>query len=152
MQERLQELVDGFKLTRKEHGPLWSKRKVLGTSNKYFWMVTIPKHFDKTMNTFSTVTAYLANPCVRTELQVLLSWCLMRIKKKMGYETSNDSKSREQDLKFLEALRVLIARHDSAITWVEGRVALCFVRFVVDRIPTPLLEKSVSYLVRNSGT
>ena len=76
----------------------------------------------------------------------------MRIKKKMGYETSNDSKSREQDLKFLEALRVLIARHDSAITWVEGRVALCFVRFVVDRIPTPLLEKSVSYLARNSGT
>ena len=41
----------------------------------------------------------------------------------------------------MEALRVLISRDDSAIAWAKRKDALCFVRFVVDRIPTPVLEE-----------
>ena len=43
----------------------------------------------------------------------------------------------------MEALRVLISRDDSAIAWDKRKDALCFVRFVVDRIPTPMLEESI---------
>ena len=41
----------------------------------------------------------------------------------------------------MEALRVLISRDDMAIAWAKRKDALCFVRFVVDRIPTPVLEE-----------
>ena len=59
--------------------------------------------------------------------------------KKAEYEANNDSKSKEQELELMEALRMLISRDDSAIAWASSKDALCFVRFVVDRIPTPLL-------------
>ena len=52
--------------------------------------------------------------------------------KKSEYEVNNDSKSNEQEMELMEALRVLISRNDSAIAWAKRKDALCFVRFVVD--------------------
>ena len=46
----------------------------------------------------------------------------------------------------MEALRVLISRDDSAIAWAKRKDALCFVRFVVDRIPTLVLEECVKII------
>ena len=63
--------------------------------------------------------------------------------KRLEYEANNDSKFKEQELELMEALRVLISRGDSAITWAKRKDALSFVRFVVDRIPTPVLEECV---------
>ena len=40
----------------------------------------------------------------------------------------------------MKALQVMISRDDSALAWSKRKDALCFVRFVVDRIPTPLLD------------
>ena len=94
------------------------------------------------MHAPATVAAYLAHPCTRTDLQVRLAWCLMGIKK-AEYEASNDSKSREQELELMEALRALISKDDSAIAWAKRKDALCFVRFVVDRIPTPVLGECI---------
>ena len=61
--------------------------------------------------------------------------------KKSEYEANNDSKSKEKELEFLEALRLLFSREDSSIAWANRKDALFFVRFVVDRIPTPVLEE-----------
>ena len=94
------------------------------------------------MHAPATVAAYLAYPCARTDLQVRLAWCLMGIKKS-EYEANNDSKSKEQKLELMEALRVLISRDDSAIAWAKCKDALCFERFVVDRIPTPVLGECI---------
>ena len=66
---------------------------------------------------------------------------LRRIIKKSEYEANNDSKSKKQELELMVALRVLISGGDSAIYWAKRKDALCFVRFVVDRIPTPVLEE-----------
>ena len=63
--------------------------------------------------------------------------------KKSEYEANNDSKSKEQELEFMEALRVFISRDDSAITWAKRKDALCFVGFVMDRIPTPVLGECI---------
>ena len=45
------------------------------------------------------------------------------------------------ELELMGALRVVIARDDSAIAWANRKDAVCFVKFVVDRIHTPVLEE-----------
>ena len=63
--------------------------------------------------------------------------------KKSEHEVNIDSKSNEQELDLMEALRVLISRDDSAIAWAKRKDVLCFVRFVVDRIPTPAFGECI---------
>ena len=70
--------------------------------------------------------------------------------KRSEYEASNDSKSKEQELELMEALRVLISRDDSAVAWAKCKDALPFLRFVVDRIPTPVLEEGIK-TIRQGG-
>ena len=106
------------------------------------WRAALRRYFDQTMQAPATVAAYLAHPCTRTDLQVRSACCLMGIKKS-EYEANNESKSKEQELELMEALRVLISRDDSAIAWAKRKDALCFVSFVVDRIPTPVLGECI---------
>ena len=109
------------------------------------WRAALQRYFDEAMHAPATVAAYLAHPCVRIDLQVRFVWCLMGIKR-AEYEASNDSKSREQELELVEALRALISKDDSAIAWAKRKDALCFVRFVVDRIPTPVLGECIKII------
>ena len=141
MQEYLRELTENSNLNRKEYGAVMSSdaneiglERLLEISCR----VALQRYFDETMHAPATVAAYLAYPGTRTDLQVRLAWCLMGIKK-AEYEANNDSKSKEQELELMEALRTLFSRDDSAIAWAKRKDALCFVRFVVDRIPTPVL-------------
>ena len=108
-----------------------------------------PRYFDETMHTPATVAAYVAHLCARTDLQVRLDWCLMGIKKS-EYEANNDSKSKEQELELMEALRVLIPIDDSSKAWAKRKDALCFVRFVVGRVPTPVLGECIK-TIRQGG-
>ena len=50
----------------------------------------------------------------------------------------------------MEALRMLISRDDSAIAWARRKDAICFVRFVVDRIPTLVLGECIK-TIRQGG-
>ena len=152
MQEYLKELTENSKLNRREYGTVMSSEaneigleKLLEIS----WRAALQRYFDETMHAPVTVAAYLAHPCTRTDLQVRLAWCLMGIKK-AEYEASNDSKSREQELELMEALRALISKDDSAIAWAKRKDALCFVRFVVDCIPTPVLGECIK-IIRQKG-
>ena len=45
---------------------------------------------------------------------------------------------------------MLISRDDSAIAWAKRKDALCFVRFVVDRMPTPVLGECIK-TIRQGG-
>ena len=63
----------------RQHEDAWIKKMGLEQLVKFFQRVTLQKLFDKTMKTSSTVTAYLANPCVKTEMQVKLALCQMGI-------------------------------------------------------------------------
>ena len=69
---------------------------------------------------------------------------------KSDYEANNDSKMREQEVELMKALRVLISRDDLAISWAKRRDTLCFVRFVVDRIPTTALGECIK-IIRQGG-
>ena len=66
--------------------------------------------------------------------------CLVGIMRQ-EYEATTETKAREHQLELMEALKVLIARDDSAIAWAKRKDALCFVTFVVDFIPTPVFEE-----------
>ena len=151
MQEYLKELTENSNMSRKEYGRVMSSEanetgleKLLEIS----WRAALQRYFDKTMHAPVTMAAYLVYPCA-TVLQVRIAWCLMGIKK-AEYEASNDSKSKEQELELMEALRVLISRDDSATTWAKRKDAFCFMRFVVDRIPTPVFEECIK-TIRQGG-
>ena len=152
MQEHLKGLAENSNLNRKEYGTVMSSEaneigleKLLEIS----WRAALQRYFDKTMHAPATVAAYLAHPCTRTDLQVRLSWCSMGIKK-AEYEASNDLKSKEQELELMEAVRALISKDDSAIAWAKRKDALCFVKFVVGRIPTPVLGECIK-IIRQKG-
>ena len=152
MQEYLKELTENSNLNRKEHNTVMSSEaneigleKLLEIS----WRAALQRYFDETMHAPATVAVYLAYACTRTDLQVQLDWCLMGIKK-AEYEANNDSKSKEQELELMEARRMLISRDDSAIAWAKRKDAFCFVRFVVDRIPTPVLRECIKS-IRQGG-
>ena len=117
MQEYLKELTENSNLSRKEYGTVMSSEANEIGLEKLFeisWRAGLQRYFDETMHAPATVAAYLAYPCAGTILQVRLAWCLMGIRKS-EYEANNDSKSKEQELELMEALRVLISRDDSAI-------------------------------------
>ena len=83
MREYLKEPETNSNLKRKENGTVMSSEaneNGLEFLNKTSWMVALQKYFDKTMHTPSSVLAYMANPCVRTDLHVRLVWCLVRIR------------------------------------------------------------------------
>ena len=152
MQEYLKGLTENSNLNRKEYGTIMSSEaneigleKLLEIS----WRAALQRYFDETMHAPATVAAYLAHPCTRTDLQVRLAWCLMGIMK-AEYEASNDLKSKEQELELMEALRALISKDDSAIAWAKRKDALCFLRFVVDRISTPVLGECIK-IIRQKG-
>ena len=152
MQEYLMELTDNSNLNRKEYDSVMSSEaNEIGLERllKISWRAALQRYFDETMHAPATVAAYLAYPCTRTELQVRLAWCLMGIKK-AEHEANNGSKSKEQELELMDALRMLISRDDSAIAWAKHKDAFCFVRFVVDRIPTPVMGKCIK-TIRQRG-
>ena len=141
MQEYLKELTENSNLNRKEYGTVMSSEaneigleKLLEIS----WRAALQRYFDEAMHAPAAVAAYLAHPCMRTDLQVRLAWCLMGIKR-AEYEASKDSKSREEELELMEA-----------IAWAKRKDALCFVRFVVDRVPTPVLGECIK-IIRQKG-
>ena len=152
MQEYLKELTENSNLSRKEYGTVMSSEaneigleKLLEIS----WRVALQRYFDETMYAPATMAAYLAYPCARTDLQLRLAWCLTGIRK-LEYEANNDSKSKEQELELMEALRVLISSDDSAIVWAKRKDVLCLVRFVRDRIPAPVLGECIK-TIRQGG-
>ena len=80
-----QAMQEGSNLERKEYGTVMSSEaneNGLELLNKISWRVALPKFFDETMRTPSSVMAYIANPCVRTDLRVRLVWCLIGMKKR----------------------------------------------------------------------
>ena len=152
MQECLRELKENSNLNRKEYGTVMSSEaNEIGLKRllEISWRAGLQRYFDETMHALATVTAYLAYPCISTDLQVRLAWCLMGIKK-AEYEANNDSKSKEQELEMIEDLRMLISRDNSVIAWAKRKDALCFVRFVVDRFPTPVLGECIK-TIRQGG-
>ena len=152
MQEYLKRLTENSNLNRKEYGTVMSSEpNEIGLERllEVSWRAALQRYFDETMHAPATVATYLAHTCTRTDLQVRLVWCLMGIKK-AEYEASKDLKSREQELELMEALRALISKDDSAIAWAKRKDALCFVRFVVDRIPTSVLGECVKS-IRQKG-
>ena len=84
IQEYLKELATGSHLKGDKYGTVMSSEAYedgLEQLVDMSWRAALQKYFDDNMNTPSTLTACLANLCVRINLQVRLMWCLVGIKK-----------------------------------------------------------------------
>ena len=98
LQENLQDLMESSIPKRKEYCILMlslANEKGLEQLLNISWRAVLQIYFDKAMNAPATLAAYLAYPCVRTQLQMRLSWCLM-VMKRSDYEASNDSRSKDK--------------------------------------------------------
>ena len=83
-----------------------------------------------------------------TELQASLAWYQMG-NKRMEYEASNDSRSKEQELKLMEALRKYFTRDDSAIAQAKRNDAdHCFVSSMLNRVSIPVLVECIKTIRR----
>ena len=105
MQEYLKELETGSNLKREEYESVMSSEadeNGFEILNKTSWRIALQKYFDQTMRTPSSVRAYMANPCVRTDLQVRLLWCLIG-NRKWEYEATIDTKAGEEQLELMGA-------------------------------------------------
>ena len=134
----MNELKTDSNLERKEYGTVMSSEaneNGLALLSKTSWSVALQKYFDETLRAPSSAMAYMANPCVRTDLQVRFVWCLVGIRKR-EYEATIGTKAREQQLELMGALTVLIANDNYAIAWAKQKDALCLVKLVVDRVKT----------------
>ena len=77
VQEYLRELTDN--LRRKEYGTVMSSEaNEIGLEKQLeiSWSAALKRYFDETMQAPETVSAYLAYPCARTDLQL---WLLILI-------------------------------------------------------------------------
>ena len=151
MQEYLKELLVDLNLKKKEHGTVMSSEANEDCLElvKIAWRTLLQKCFEDSMNTPSTVTVYLADPCVRTYPKMRLIWCRAGLTGQ-EHEATIETNAREQQLEMMEALKVLIAWDDCAIAWAKWKDALCFLKFIVDVITTLVLEEWVK-AVRQRG-
>ena len=127
MQEYLMELLADLNLKKEEYGTVMSSEANEDCLElvKIAWQTVLQKFFEASMNTPSTVTVYLADPCVRTYLKMRLIWCRAGLTRQK-HEATIETNAREQQLELMEALKVLIAWDDCAIAWTKWKDALCF--------------------------
>ena len=100
MQEYLKELITGLNLKRKGYGTVMSSEaneNGLELLSKTSWKAAQRKYFDKTMRAPSSVMAYLANPCIRTVLQLRFAWCIVG-KRRREHKATIETKSIEKQL------------------------------------------------------
>ena len=75
VQEYLKELTENSNLNRKENGMVMaSEANEIGLEKllEISWRAALQRYFDETMHAPATVAAYLAHPCMRTDLHVRL--------------------------------------------------------------------------------
>ena len=75
--------------------------------------------------------------------------CLVGIRKP-EYKNTIETESQGEQFELMKALKVLIGKDDSARGWAKWNDELCFARFVVDFMPTPVLEECVK-AIRQRG-
>ena len=90
------------------------------------------------MRTTPKIQALIAEPCVRTELQLRFSWCMIGLTS--GENDSEERKRSKEDKVFLmTSMRDLIIQEGIAVACAKRRDALCFIRFMIEQFSVPAL-------------
>ena len=90
------------------------------------------------MRTTPKIQALIAEPCVRTELQLRFAWCMIGLTS--GENDSEERKRSKEDKVFLmTSMRDLIIQEGIAVACAKRRDALCFIRFMIEQFSVPAL-------------
>ena len=97
------------------------------------------------MRTRPRIHALIAVPYVRTEIQLRFAWCMIGLTRE-EYDSEKRKRSKEEKVCLMTSMRDLIIQEGMAVACAKRRDALCFIRFMIERISVPALNTCVKML------
>ena len=97
------------------------------------------RYFEEEMRTTPKIHALIAIPYVRTELQLRFAWCMTGLTR--GENDSEERKRSKGEKVFLMTSKMdLITQEGAAVACAKRRDALCFIRFMIEKMSVPALN------------
>ena len=148
MEGYLETMLQGTTLKQKACGALVSSDIQAETIEQLVslpWKAVVLRYFEEEMRTTPRIHALVAVPYVRTELQLRFAWCMMGLTRE-EYDSEERKRSKEEKVFLMTNLRDLIVQEGAAVACAKRRDALCFIRFLIEQIPVPVLNTCVKML------
>ena len=109
------------------------------------WKKVVLKYFEEEMRTAPRIHALMAVPYVRTELQLMIAWCMMALTRG-EYDSEEKKRSKEEKVFLMTSLRDLMTQEGAAVACAKRRDALCFIRVLIEQISVPALNTCAKML------
>ena len=109
------------------------------------WRAVVVRYFEEEMRTTPKIHVLIAIPYVRTELQLRFAWCMTGLTRG-EYDLEEKRRLKEENVFLMTNVRDLITLKGAAIACAKRRDALCFIRFMIERISVPELNTCVKML------
>ena len=148
MEGYLETMLKGTTLKQKAYGTLASSEIQAETIEQLVslpWKAVVLRYFEEEVRTASKVHALMAVLYVRTELQLRFVWCLMGLTRE-EYDSEERKRSKEEKVSLMTNLRDLMIQEGAAVVCAKRRDALCFLRFMIEQISVPALNRCIKML------
>ena len=148
MEGYLETMLQGTTLEQKAYGTLASSEMQAETIERSVslpWKTVVLRYFEEEMRTTPRIHALMVVPYVRTELQLRFAWCMMGLTRG-EYDSEERKRSKKEKVFLMTNLRDLIIQEGMAVACAKRRDALCFIRFLKERISVPALNTCVKML------
>ena len=134
MEYYLEEMIQGTTMKQKAYRTLASSKMHAETVDKLVslpWRALVVLHFEEEMRATPKIHTLIAIPYVRTEQQLLFSWCMAGFTME-EYDSEERKKSKEEKVLMMTSLRYLLIREVASVACAKWRDALYFVRFMLE--------------------
>ena len=148
MEGYLETMMQGTTLKQKAYGTLVSSEMHAETIEQLVslpWRAVVLRFFEEEMRTTPEVHALIAEPYVRTELQLKCAWCMIELTRG-EYGSEERKRSRGEKVFLMTSVRGLMTQEGAAIACAKRRDALCFIRFMIEQMSVPALNTCVKML------
>ena len=148
MEGYLETMMQGTALKKKAYGTLVLSEMHAETIEK---LVSLPckavvlRYFEEEMRATPKIDALIAIPYVRTELQLRFAWCMIGLTRG-EYDSEERKRSKGEKVFLMTSAGDLMTQEGAAVACAKPRVALCFVRFMIEQISVPALNTCVKML------
>ena len=148
MESYLETMMQGTTLKQKAYGSLASSEmqaEMIEQLVSLPWEAVVLRYFEEEMRATPKIHALIAVPYVRTELKLRFAWCMIGWTRG-EYDSEERKRSKEDKVFLMTSMRDLIIQERMAVACAKRRDALCFIRFMIERISVPALNTCVKML------
>ena len=142
MEYYLEEMIQGTRMKRNAYIALVSSGIHTETVEQLVRSVcraVVLGDFGNEMRTTPKIHALVAIPYIRFELHLRFAWCMTRLT--MGeYDSDKRKRSQEEKVLMMTSLRDPMICDGVAVACATRRNALCFVRFMLEKMSSPALN------------